>query len=256
MVTVKGGIRDSDTHTRVDAEASGVKPPPHHPSIVGRKLIHGGKISCPLAVNFNLISDMIFNNTLVIALASLSVTLPVSADLVFGFEDSGTDMIITYAGSLDFTGMAFSSTTVGTDTGTTVFSGGFEGFRYNTGISVRSYSSPWASSPAFTISGTAMNSGTTLTQQLSIFDSVIYLDPNDFTGDVWFGSGSTTFANTSVSSILDMGSEPIVWTLNGSSGDTITWQAGAVPEPSTYALLTGLAGIVLVLKKRISRAQR
>ena len=85
----------------------------------------------------------------------LSTTIA-SAALVFEFSESGGDMTVSYSGSLDFTGMSFASLTVGTDSGTTIFSlGGLNGIRFNTGVPTRDYGAPFSSPTDFTIASTS-----------------------------------------------------------------------------------------------------
>ncbi|MFC5051953.1 PEP-CTERM sorting domain-containing protein [Rubritalea spongiae] len=174
-----------------------------------------------------------------------------SAAVVVNFIQSGSDTIVNYSGSLDLSGL--SSTTVGTGSSVGVSlwldDPSFIGLSWNAGLSDASqFVSPWSSNPNFAKPGTDLISAGSpvFTQQLGILNTQLLLDPDDIDiNNVWTGSGSTTFSGVNVADIVDVDT-PVVWTLNNTAADTVTWQ---VPEPSSTFLL-GLGGFSLLFHRR------
>ena len=183
-----------------------------------------------------------------LAVASVAVVIATTgqsqAGLIVEFSELGGDTTVSYSGSLDFTGMAFSSATVGSSTGVGIYSSAEtdedgSGVLWNTGTAVREYVNPWSSSPDFTAGPNFADVGTpTFTQQFVLFSDLVLFDPSDFVGDVWSGSGLSEFFGVPLASLVNVDT-PVVWTLNNVAADTVTWQkssTAAVPEPSALVL--------------------
>ncbi len=181
------------------------------------------------------------------------------AGLIVEFSELGGDTTMGYSGSLDFTGLAFSTASVGPSTGVSIYSSSESdedgsGVLWNTDIAVREYPSPWSSSPDFTAGPDFQDVGTpTFTQQFVLFSDLVLLDPNDFVGDVWSGSGVSTFSGVPLASLVNVDT-PVVWTLDNSAADTVTWQkasTAAVPEPSSIAMFgIGAVGLFGYSRRR------
>ena len=188
------------------------------------------------------------------------------AALIVEFSEVGGDTTMSYSGSLEFTGLAFSTASVGSSTGVGLYSSSESdedgsGVLWNTGIAVREYLSPWSSSPDFTAGPDFEDVGTpTFTQQFVLFSDLVLFDPNDFVGDVWSGSGVSTFSGVPLASLVNVDT-PVVWTLDNSAADTVTWQndsAAAVPEPSSFALFgigACVAGVGAARRRRREKQQ-
>jgi hypothetical protein len=168
-----------------------------------------------------------------------TVATPASSAIVMTAVESGDDVVISFSGTLDITGLTpFATDTFGSSRMRATDS--LIHFRGTTG-SLDSYSSVFSSSP-FSIGAGALTSATSSAGDVAfgVSRSNLWLERNtDSTFWQSTRSGSMTFANNTLAG-LGITPGTYNWVLNNTAADTITLTATqAVPEPSSLVLFGG-----------------
>ncbi len=183
-------------------------------------------------------------------LAAGAVHRPASAAIVMTANEIGSDVVFSYTGTLDITGMTSASEMTILSSRVRA-SGPIVHFKAAgpSGANSDSYLSPFSSRPS--------NLGTTSTSVITATTSsatavfgttsdTLYLD-NRLTASDWLTtqSGSMTFQGKTLAG-LGIVPGTYTWVLKNSAADTITLNASqAVPEPSSL-MLVGAGGVVCV----------
>jgi hypothetical protein len=183
-------------------------------------------------------------------LAAGAVHRPASAAIVMTANEIGSDVVFSYTGTLNITGMT-SASEMTIPSSRVRASGPIVHFKAAgpSGANSDSYSSPFSSRPS--------NLGTTSTSVITATTSsatavfgttsdTLYLD-NRLTASDWLTtqSGSMTFQGKTLAG-LGIVPGTYTWVLKNSAADTITLNASqAVPEPSSL-MLVGAGGVVCV----------
>ncbi len=181
-------------------------------------------------------------------LAAGAVHRPASAAIVMTANEIGSDVVFSYTGTLDITGMTSASemtipaSRVRASEPIVHFIDAFP-----SGANSDSYSSAFSSRPSNlgTTSTTVINAATSsATAVFGTTGNTLYLD-NRLTASDWLTttqSGSMTFQGKTLAG-LGIVPGTYTWVLNNSAADTIT--LNAVPEPSSL-MLVGAGGVVCV----------
>jgi len=182
------------------------------------------------------------------------------AGLIFTFEEVGSDVIMTSSGSIDTAGLVSTSfadwggTGVYTD-GTIGLIGGTDAGGINTSYAFHAGTdftpwttgNPWnASFFAFSFVGTK-GFATFVNAVGGGYDPGLAINTSDLVGSVWTPDQDWTAAGETFASI---GLNPGTYTVTDNvSGEFITFQIGAAPEPATLALL-GLGTLAFGIRRR------
>jgi len=168
------------------------------------------------------------------------------AGFIFNAQQIGSDIKVTFSGTLDTTGLLPSgSATIAPSAGSnyvyvgpTATNAAFFGAASVSGpATVTNIPFATASSSSGSTVGFLRTSNTTM---------LLYLPTGYVSGS--FISGSSTFANKTYADFGWFAAAPKVWTLG--NGDTIT----AVPEPGSLAVVSGLVAGLSVLSRRRRQA--
>ncbi len=177
---------------------------------------------------------------------------PAAADVIINFEEVGGNVRATYSGTLDLSGLSFTSGNSSLNVHRVGSTGGGRFINsYPHGSGVNQYTDPFASVPDVWKTGSFVNvNGGHGGDHFVVYNggtNPLRLLASDITGTTWNGSGFLQWDSTTIAGLdLDLSVDRI-WTLNNGSGDTITMSA--VPEPSAAASL-GLIGAVFSLRRR------
>lgn len=183
-------------------------------------------------------------------------------------SEAGGHVRLEYQGNLDLSGMAYLTQDSSDEH---VIRVSFDSFNHDSPYTsiinlynsrVRSYQSPFASSPGsyfsrpnFTSTPTATSYGGNafyLATASVTSTANIRFAAADFTGDVWTGAGFMQWNNTTLAA-LGVDASPKTWVLT--NGDIITMGIVAVPEPSSL-MLWGIGTSTLALvRRRLSRSR-
>lgn len=177
-----------------------------------------------------------------------TVATPASSAIVMTAVESGDDVVISFSGTLDITGLAspvddiFGSSRVRPSDSLIHFKGTTEFFG-----NLDSYSSVFSSSPFSIGTSGSLTSATSLAGDVAfgVSRSNLWLK-RDTDSTFWAStrSGSMTFANNTLAG-LGITPGTYEWVLNNTAADTITLTATqAVPEPSSLVLF-GVGGVAL-----------
>lgn len=186
--------------------------------------------------------------TLIAVTLAASCLLPGNADaaMIISIEEQGSDVVASYSGSIDLTGIGFNIIGSG-NVNRIVASGGQVNFQNGATnkASLTDFSkNPWTVAPSAFGTGGLFNADTVSVAAGNAFGfqaNGFFIESSYVSGTTI--SGSMTFENQTLAS---MGINEGTGIMNAtfSSGDTLTVNAiSAVPEPSSSLL--GLAGLIL-----------
>ncbi len=184
---------------------------------------------------------------LTFALASL-LTRTAGAAIVVNIEQQGSDVVASYSGSIDLTGIGFNF--LGSANTNRIAASGAQANFQNGAASKASLTdfgkNPWTVAPSAFGTGGVFNA-----DSLSIADgnafgfqsNGFFIEPTYVSGSTI--SGSMTFENQTLAS---MGINAGTMNATFSSGDTLS--VNAVPEPSLAGLMLVAAGCLLARRAR------
>ena len=196
--------------------------------------------------------------SLVAAALAASCLLPGKADAAISvnIEEQGTDVVISYSGSIDTTGIGFNF--IGASNSKRVFpSGG--AIQFNDAANWASIEgfgkNPWTVAPTAFGTGDVRNADSFSIAAGNAFgfqSDGFYLNSGYVSGTTI--SGSMTFENETLASLgINVGNG--IMNATFSSGDTLTVNAiSAVPEPSAFAAIFGAVAMAFVGCRRKRRA--
>lgn len=178
--------------------------------------------------------------------------------VVISAIETGGDVLVSYSGTLDLSGLTFSNQNATSDAhqfqnNSLTASAFVNAFATTDGGTF--YSNPFSSTPSTDwVSATTVEADIFSGNHLALFTGGTSPDPlrlhsADVVGTTWSGAGFMQFNSTT---LLGMGldlSVDRVWTINNASADTITLTA--IPEPGTPVFL-GLFGTRLLFLRRRS----
>ena len=189
-------------------------------------------------------------------LSNLFAFLPAQAAILFVGEEVNNDVVFTYSGSIDTTGLGAPGALPLAPTGVIVPSDGSLGLATGSQNS-QSYTSINISGPSnfglggVTTGGIATEGSYEFAFGLSGFEgsSAIFTRSNYISGSPL--NGSFTFENATFASLGIDDSQSYTWTLDD-NGDTITLQFNnaSVPEPTTIIGTLTALGFAQVFKKK------
>jgi len=191
-----------------------------------------------------------------IGLLAFCVSRSAHPAVVISAIETGGDVLVSYSGTLDLSGLTFSTQNATSDAHQFQNSSGtasafVNAFATTDGGSF--YSNPFSSRPSTDwVSATTVEADIFSGNHLALFTGGTSPDPlrlhsSDVVGTTWSGSGFMQFNSTTLVGIgLDL-SVDRVWTINNATADTITLTA--IPEPGTLVFL-GLFGTRLVFVRR------
>ncbi|MEM1368737.1 MAG: hypothetical protein AAGG02_12115 [Cyanobacteria bacterium P01_H01_bin.15] len=185
-----------------------------------------------------------------------SIAQEAEAALLVEFREVSGDTILDYSGTLNFSGLSFTTGTIDSPSiGTSILAGGNPGVRNNVVGTNRRYLRPWLSAPDFTAGTRFPNAGRPpFAQQFTFLTATVLLSTDDFRGDVWSGSGTTTFAGIALEDLVNV-DNPVIWRLDTPGRDQVRWQlAGAttIPESSSVTGLGMLAMLGLGFRHKLN----
>lgn len=183
---------------------------------------------------------------------ALAMAIPASANaaVLITVTEVGANVEALISGSLDLTGLqARGIHNLATNVrGTSPFLGSSKGtaMAYTTLVGPASWGPGTDLMPASTYSGSIFG----FTANLSNNGAAIFLDPGYVSGDPL--SAALTFNNATLSSLGLTAGEYIY---KAPSGDTVTFNMGAVPEPATWAMMIVGFGCVGFALRRQRKAR-
>lgn len=183
-----------------------------------------------------------------------------NASVLVTWSDSGSDLVATWSGSFDLTGLSGPSTASASDGASVAFSissilassTGFDGVPTGTQLSLYQ-STPVQHTAApflFSLLDTS-NGGGIATGDYFYANSFASTDSNTLKLRANYNSndpisGTATFYNKSIASVFgsNLATPQVMWTLGN---NTVTY---AVPEPATYAMLIAGGATALAYRRR------